>query len=1094
MRAFETTEDIRRQLNARFSPHLQLDNDVSTILGIPFPSQAGRSRVPDLDLFTHDALTEYDFQLMRKIAIALDLNVPILIEGGSGIGKSQSTDRVCSLLGMDSYYANCHDFSADVLIGAMTTTPGSRTGFGWVDGIAVQAIRNGGVLFLDEYNFMLGETRGRLHEILDSILREKGSIILVENRSEVVPVHPDFRIVAAQNPPGEGFSDRYFLDAAQMGRFQYCKEPSALSEHLKLSRTLQALGVNVSPELDSSLILSVENSMSRIELLSQPHMPHFLQRFAHFHHELEGLIRDRDVALDQSQPLYLSFQRELNRILAFMGRYWTGSVQKSGQAAMGFVYENMFESPTDKNRVHDLIVNATGKLREKTAADIKSAVNGTGQSHPAFLENGKYVEICGVKLPKGNGGPRTPEADKFRRNVLTSFDRSAIQKVAIGMALNQPVLMEGGSGLGKSERVEWICALLNRECYYANCQDFGPEVLIGTMNPRDDTVSGFGWTDGVAVAAIRNGGVLFLDEYNFMSGETRGRLHEILDAVIRGNPYIVLVENGGELVPVHPDFRLVAAQNPPGDLFLDRTILDPAQLTRFVYIKDPSQMPLSVKLARALSMVGIEVGDNALAAEQIWPGHQALTLQQLKDIPGAVDLLAGKFVQFHKAITSVVANGDLAEFQPQPLSFAFQRDLDRVMEYMTSFYDGDLNSTMRSALTIYFMNRFESREDREKVREMMSHVMVAPKADARRTTLTVLDGHPVDALEIEGLTFLTDLINRGIFQNDLLEAISGFSSDIAYKWRELSDPADPKRVLRSLCGTDDERAMKLRLKFSRSGLEDSLIGLDSLEVVNLRKAAGSTPSIRAVSGLDTALAKEVRERCQKVMNTDPPKPRVSYVTPRSVSAAAGMQMQQSPEEIRYANSMAEITGRPYPSSTPVNLYEMLVMSFAGLNTREAKDTRSSCFSFSENWPVLLRSCAFVDDIEIEELQQLVLEKNARQDPSPEAGMQLKPALLEGLAGVDTSFAWRHRDEAKRELASHPELLDPLCRSLAGLTSQRAWKMRKELADEAASPEQLGIVAKSITGGHFLAGIRRAKKDRELSNIRLVRLMREECVA
>ena len=76
-----------------------------------------------------------------------------------------------------------------------------------------------------------------------------------------------------------------------------------------------------------------------------------------------------------------------------------------------------------------------------------------------------------------------------------------------------------------------------------------------------------------------------------MRGEVRGRLHEVLDSVLRGTGTVSLTENYGEQIKVHPECRLIAAQNEPGNDQSDRQVLDAPQLTRFVYIKQEGHTP-----------------------------------------------------------------------------------------------------------------------------------------------------------------------------------------------------------------------------------------------------------------------------------------------------------------------------------------------------------------------------------------------------------------------------------------------------------------------------------------------------------------------
>ena len=361
-------------------------------------------------------------------------------------------------------------------------------------------------------------------------------------------------------------------------------------------------------------------------------------------------------------------------------------------------------------------------LIQGTGSALSSTAQG-GLMHPGLPELDPIVTksnslvIMGVDLPLGVGGPRTPKIERFSSNILTDYDIRLMQKIAVAIDLNQPILIEGGSGLGKSETTERLGAMLNREIYYANCHDFTPDVLIGGMKVVNNTTTGFGWVDGVVMQAIRNGGVLFLDEYNFMNGETRGRLHEILDAVLNHKATVSLVENNTEQVTVHPDFRLIAAQNPPGFPFADRELLDPAQLSRFFYCKEPTDIPNSLKRHRILGILGRSEPSRIAASEYV-SSSQALTRAMLRTNNDLGKKLAIAFIAFHGSITAGIARGDLGSRQSQPLHLIYPRDLKRIFSFFLQYHNGNSGESMQRAMEFYFGNLFESKADKSAVKAL----------------------------------------------------------------------------------------------------------------------------------------------------------------------------------------------------------------------------------------------------------------------------------------------------------------------------------------------------------------------------------------
>ena len=335
---------------------------------------------------------------------------------------------------------------------------------------------------------------------------------------------------------------------------------------------------------------------------------------------------------------------------------------------------------------------------------------------PGLQDLGDRVSFMGVEVAKGKGGPLTPDAKRFEKDVVTEWDLKLMQKLAVGLELNQSILLEGGSGIGKSSTVDRMCGYLQRDVYYANCAEYDIDTLIGSKTiGKDGSVE---WRDGIVTKWLRDGGVLFLDEYNFMRGEVRGRLHEVLDSVLRGTGAVSLTENYGEQIKVHPDCRLIAAQNEPGNDQSDRQVLDAPQLTRFVYIKEVEDLPKEVKLARALGAIG---EDNVVTLKPEDYLRTAREPTPLRDIPGIKDLIS-RYVEFADSIEQLVKTRQAGKGQPQPVYFSSSRDQKRVFEFVEKFFDGDSNGTFQKALRHYYKNKFASDIDREKVEHLIKLV------------------------------------------------------------------------------------------------------------------------------------------------------------------------------------------------------------------------------------------------------------------------------------------------------------------------------------------------------------------------------------
>ena len=140
-----------------------------------------------------------------------------------------------------------------------------------------------------------------------------------------------------------------------------------------------------------------------------------------------------------------------------------------------------------------------------------------------------------------------------------------------------PIFVTGLSGNGKTLMVEQVCAKLGRECYRVN---------ITRQTDEDDLLGGFRlingetkWCDGPVVSAMRNGGVLLLDEIDLGSANMM-----CLQPVLEGKG--VFLKKIGEWVKPATGFTVFATANTKGKgsddgRFVGTGIMNEAMLDRF---------------------------------------------------------------------------------------------------------------------------------------------------------------------------------------------------------------------------------------------------------------------------------------------------------------------------------------------------------------------------------------------------------------------------------------------------------------------------------------------------------------------------------
>ena len=120
------------------------------------------------------------------------------------------------------------------------------------------------------------------------------------------------------------------------------------------------------------------------------------------------------------------------------------------------------------------------------------------------------------------------------------------------------VILKGPTGSAKTTMVESYAAREGLPVVTIPGQRAGePEHYFGSYHSTD--VPGvYKWTDGPVTLAARYGGVVYLDEVNFVPPSILAVLHPALDYRRK----VILQDKGNEVIEVHPDFQVVASYNP----------------------------------------------------------------------------------------------------------------------------------------------------------------------------------------------------------------------------------------------------------------------------------------------------------------------------------------------------------------------------------------------------------------------------------------------------------------------------------------------------------------------------------------------------
>jgi nitric oxide reductase NorQ protein len=138
-----------------------------------------------------------------------------------------------------------------------------------------------------------------------------------------------------------------------------------------------------------------------------------------------------------------------------------------------------------------------------------------------------------------------------------------------------PVMLKGPTGSGKTRLIEYMAWKLGRPLYTVACHDgLSGNDLTGRYIIKGGEVE---WIDGPLLMAIKNGGIIYLDEVVEARKDTTVVIHPLTDY----RRYL-LVEKLGKIFYAPDDFMLVISYNPTYQSILKE--LKPSTRQRFVSI------------------------------------------------------------------------------------------------------------------------------------------------------------------------------------------------------------------------------------------------------------------------------------------------------------------------------------------------------------------------------------------------------------------------------------------------------------------------------------------------------------------------------
>lgn len=201
-------ETLEKKIISSIMPEIkeQILKEVDDII------KSTRKRIKTIQVIQPDGTKTQETDLVHEkfeeILMLVNNNIPVMLTGGAGSGKSSTCEKVANALGLDFYFSNAitQEYKLTGFIDAMGNY--QETQF-------YQAFKNGGLFLLDEIDASVPEALVILNTAIAN-----GYFDFPNGKIEA---HKDFRIVACANTYGLGGNDVYVgrnqLDGASLDRF-----------------------------------------------------------------------------------------------------------------------------------------------------------------------------------------------------------------------------------------------------------------------------------------------------------------------------------------------------------------------------------------------------------------------------------------------------------------------------------------------------------------------------------------------------------------------------------------------------------------------------------------------------------------------------------------------------------------------------------------------------------------------------------------------------------------------------------------------------------------------------------------------------------
>ncbi|KAF9194234.1 AAA ATPase midasin [Haplosporangium sp. Z 11] len=444
------------------------------LCGVLLPRSIGEQHIYSILPEHRLVLTETTKHNLHSIGLALSIGAPVLLEGVTGSGKTALVEEVARVTGRDDL-VKIHlgdQTDSKVLLGTYVSTskPGS---FKWQAGVLTTAVRDGKWLLIEDIDLAPMEVLSVLLPLLES------RTLFIPSRGEKIPANEGFQLFATKSMiptrSGRMMARNVSGTDGSIGSNLWTRVLVNSLSHEELSQIIherfQELGDSVLPNLIMSVFQSISATFASPEFSSSQSM-------------VSRVISPRDL---------MKWCTRIDTLIKAKGGHMAlGNLISSKRGVDPVILQDLFSEAVDcfcsmiaEYDVWEKVLIKLGAALTIPEPMVRHYIN----TYTPDLDdkNPNMVTIGRVTLPilsAEQGGSRK----KNRRSdfAKTAHAAKLMERIAVSVHLNEPVLLVGETGTGKTTVVQHLASLLNHNLTVINLsQQSDSSDLLGGFKPVD---------------------------------------------------------------------------------------------------------------------------------------------------------------------------------------------------------------------------------------------------------------------------------------------------------------------------------------------------------------------------------------------------------------------------------------------------------------------------------------------------------------------------------------------------------------------------------------------------------------------------------